>query len=323
MNFKLRKWRLSDAKDLAAALSNKNILNNLRDGLPYPYTERDAADFIAAMLSADENDTFAYAITTGDQAVGSISAFRQSNIHSRTAELGYYLAEDHWGQGIMTDAIRQFCAVIFETTDILRIYAEPFAYNIGSCRALEKAGFSYEGTMKCNAVKNGKVLDMRLYALTHATESYTIKRLAPEDLPQALSLAWEVFCRFEAPEYSAEGIAEFKRALDDADQVSRMNFYGAFAGNELVGVLAMRKPQHIGLFFVAEEYHRRQIGRQLFEAMRRDYEKQVFTVNSSPYAVEVYRRLGFAPTNTEQVKNGIRYTPMCFAKEKEPDLCDY
>ncbi len=46
MEIKIRKWQLSDAKDLAAMLSNRNILNNLRDGLPYPYTEDDAADYI-------------------------------------------------------------------------------------------------------------------------------------------------------------------------------------------------------------------------------------------------------------------------------------
>ena len=88
------------------------------------------------------------------------------NIHRQTAELGYYLAEEYWGQGIMTEAIRQLCRWIFETTDILRIYAEPFAGNTASRRALEKAGFSLEGTMKNNAVKNGRVLDMALYALT-------------------------------------------------------------------------------------------------------------------------------------------------------------
>ena len=91
MNFILRKWRLSDAKDLAAALNNEKILNNLRDGLPFPYTEKDAADYITAMLSADENNTFAYAITIDDRAIGSIGAFRQGNIHRQTAELGYYL----------------------------------------------------------------------------------------------------------------------------------------------------------------------------------------------------------------------------------------
>ena len=110
MKYELRKWRLSDAKELAAALNNKRILNNLRDGLPFPYTERDAAEYITAMRSADENDTFAYAITAEDHVIGSIGAFRQGNIHRQTAELGYYLAEEYWGQGIMSGAIRQLSA---------------------------------------------------------------------------------------------------------------------------------------------------------------------------------------------------------------------
>ena len=61
------------------------------------------------------------------------------------------------------------------------------------------------------------------------------------------------------------------------------------------------------------EYHRQGIVRQLFEKMLSDYQMQgvgVFTVNSSPYAVEVYRKLGFEPTDDECITNGIRYTPM-------------
>lgn len=69
MNCVLRKWRLSDAKELAAALNNEKILNNLRDGLPFPYTEKDARDYITAMLSSDENSTFAYAITMDEGRV--------------------------------------------------------------------------------------------------------------------------------------------------------------------------------------------------------------------------------------------------------------
>ena len=76
----------------------------------------------------------------------------------------------------MTETIRQLCSIIFDTTDILRIYAEPFAYNTGSRRALEKAGFCYEGTMKNNAVKNGKALDMALYSLTRTMEPYPVRR---------------------------------------------------------------------------------------------------------------------------------------------------
>lgn len=165
MNCRIRKWELSDAKDLAIALSNKKIQNNLRDGLPYPYTEKDGADFISAMLSVDENDTFAFAIMADNKVVGSIGVFRQGNIHRLTAELGYYVAEEYWGKGIMTKAIKQICEYVFGKSDIIRIYAEPFAYNIASCRVLEKVGFQYEGTLRCNAVKNGKVSDMKMYSL--------------------------------------------------------------------------------------------------------------------------------------------------------------
>lgn len=169
-----KRWELADAKDLAAALSNKKILDNLRDGLPYPYTEQDGKEFISAMLAADENDTFAFAITADGKVVGSIGAFRQGNIHRQTAELGYYIAEEYWGKGIMTEAVKQLCEFAFSHTDIIRIYAEPFADNVGSCRVLEKAGFQYEGTLRCNAVKNGKILDMKMYARLKGDSNYGI-----------------------------------------------------------------------------------------------------------------------------------------------------
>ena len=161
---KIRKWLLSDAEDLTVAISNKKVQDNLRDGIPYPYTVQDGINFISAMLSADENDTFAFAITVDEKAIGSIGVYRQENIHRQTAELGYYIAEEYWGKGIMTEAVRQLCDYVFSHTDIIRIFAEPFAYNIGSCRVLEKAGFQYEGTLRSNAVKNGKVLDMKMYS---------------------------------------------------------------------------------------------------------------------------------------------------------------
>ena len=165
MKCRIRKWELSDAKDLAAALSNRKVQDNLRDGLPYPYTEQDGKEFISAMLSADENETFAFAITVDNMVLGSIGIFRQGNIHRQTAELGYYIAEEYWGKGIMTEAVKQICEYVFGDSDIIRIYAEPFAYNIASCRVLEKVGFQYEGTLRSNAVKNSKVIDMKMYSL--------------------------------------------------------------------------------------------------------------------------------------------------------------
>ncbi|MGN0369688.1 MAG: GNAT family N-acetyltransferase [Butyrivibrio sp.] len=165
----IRKWEMADAKDLAKALSNKKVQDNLRDGLPYPYTEQDGEYYITSMLEADENDTFAFAIIVDGKVAGSIGVFRQGNIHRLTAELGYYIGEEYWGRGIMTKAVKQICEYVFEHSDIIRIYAEPFSYNIASCRVLEKAGFQYEGTLRNNAIKNGKVLDMKMYSLLKST----------------------------------------------------------------------------------------------------------------------------------------------------------
>ncbi|MGN0812127.1 MAG: GNAT family N-acetyltransferase [Candidatus Coproplasma sp.] len=152
------------AKDLAYALNNLNVQNNLRDGLPFPYTEEDALSFIKSMLSADKDNTFAFAIVYKGKCVGSIAAFRQSNIHFKTAEVGYYIGEEYWGRGVTTSALKELCDYVFANTDIIRLYAEPFTYNNGSCKVLEKAGFTREGVLKSNAVKCGAVLDMALYA---------------------------------------------------------------------------------------------------------------------------------------------------------------
>lgn len=165
MTCEIRKWKLTDAGDLAAALSNTKVQDNLRDGLPYPYTEQDGIDYISAMLSADEQDTFAFAITVDGKVIGSIGVFRQGNIHRQTAELGYYIAEEYWGRGLMTEAVKQICRYVFANSDIIRIYAEPFVRNAASCRVLEKSGFHCEGTLRKNAVKNGEALDMKMYAL--------------------------------------------------------------------------------------------------------------------------------------------------------------
>ena len=104
----------------------------------------------------------------------------------------------------------------------------------------------------------------------------------------------------------------FRAYLDDTEKTGKLKFWGAFDGETLVGTICVRPPQHIGGFFVRGDYHRKGIGRALFDAMRAEYEKQEFTVNSSPYAVEVYRHLGFTAADQEQLADGIRFTPMFY-----------
>lgn len=164
MAVRLRAWTLADAPALAKLINNKKVQDNLRDGLPFPYGEEDAKVFLSAMLASDPDQNMAFAIEADGELIGSISATRCANIHFRTAELGYYLGEPYWGRGFATEAVRQICDYIYRNTDIIRIFAEPFAYNTASCRVLEKAGFQLEGLLRSNAVKNGCILDMKMYA---------------------------------------------------------------------------------------------------------------------------------------------------------------
>jgi RimJ/RimL family protein N-acetyltransferase len=165
MRVSIRSWQLSDAADVAALINNKKVQDNLRDGIPYPYLEKDGEEFIASMLNARQGSIYAFAIIADEKVAGSIGAFRQANNHSRTAEMGYYVGEEFWGKGVCTEAVKLACRYVFENSDIIRIYAEPFAYNTASCRVLEKAGFQFEGTLRSNAVKNGKIRDMRMYSI--------------------------------------------------------------------------------------------------------------------------------------------------------------
>lgn len=138
-----------------------------------------------------------------------------------------------------------------------------------------------------------------------------IRKLNEREIQSAIELSLEVFMVFEAPEYSQEGIDEFKRFLNNQNEVSKLVFFGAFSQNTILGVLAMRQ-NHISLLFVKQEYHKRGIGKELFMYMLQQTNGETITVNSSPYAKEFYRNLGFKSINDEQIKHGIRYTPMIY-----------
>lgn len=139
----------------------------------------------------------------------------------------------------------------------------------------------------------------------------SVIKINQEEYPQALSLVWRVFQKYEAPDYTTEGVEEFYKSIHDEKYLSKLRMYGAFDGNEMLGVIATRNEgTHIALFFVDGEHHRKGIGKQLFQAALMECCSDKMTVNSSPYAVPVYHKLGFIDTDTEQVVNGLRFTPM-------------
>ncbi len=165
MDFTLREWRREDAPDVAQYADNEKIARNLRDVFPHPYTLADAQGFVDSCAAGDPEKQLCLTIEADGRAVGSIALFRGGDVYRKNAELGYWLAEDYWGRGIMTRAVRQICQEGFFRWDIELIYAEPFAHNAGSRRVLEKAGFTLEGILRRSVFKRGTIGDSCMYAL--------------------------------------------------------------------------------------------------------------------------------------------------------------
>lgn len=164
-SFTLRPWRQADVEAVTAAADNPNIAANLRNAFPSPYTLADAEQYVSGCIAQGEERQLTRAIIIEGRAAGSIGVFVRDDVYEKSAELGYWLAEEHWGRGVMTEAVRQACREAFGRFDILRIFAEPFADNLGSRRVLEKAGFTCEGTMRNAVYKNGRVHSYCMYAL--------------------------------------------------------------------------------------------------------------------------------------------------------------
>ena len=159
----VRSFRETDAAELARHADNRNVWLQLRDRFPHPYTVDDARGFIAFASGADPETAFA--VTVDDRPVGSIGTVLGEDVERCSAEVGYWLGESYWGQGIATRALVGFTRYAFAAYELERLFAVPLAANAASCRVLEKAGYRLEGRMRRSAVKDGIVQDQLLYAV--------------------------------------------------------------------------------------------------------------------------------------------------------------
>ncbi|KAJ7265769.1 acyl-CoA N-acyltransferase [Mycena rebaudengoi] len=132
---------------------------------PHPYTLLDAESW--SLIAAKRLPLHNFAITCPDGTyIGGIGLKPLADVESRTMEIGYWMGEAHWGAGIMTEAVLAFSRWSFETIpELLRLEAAVFGGNEGSMAVLRKAGYTFEGRRRNAVFKNGKVLDIHMFAL--------------------------------------------------------------------------------------------------------------------------------------------------------------
>lgn len=158
----LRTWHPNDIESVVHHANNRKVWLNMRDGFPHPYTQADAQDWIQRARAARPETSFA--IVVAGQAVGGIGFELKTDVERYSAEVGYWLGEEFWGQGICTEALKAATPYALKTYHLNRIFALPLSGNLASIRVLEKAGYRREGLLRLSAYKNGRFLDQALYA---------------------------------------------------------------------------------------------------------------------------------------------------------------
>lgn len=162
-NFTLRPFTMDDLPSLVKHANDPTVAANLTDAFPHPYTEESGRFFLAEAM---KDVPLRSCIDIGGEACGAIGLHPKPDLWRRNMELGYWLAKEHRGKGIITEAIKQMVPLGFATfPDVMRIYATPFGSNIASQRALEKAGFKLEAKLSGTLFKLGKFEDEWIYAV--------------------------------------------------------------------------------------------------------------------------------------------------------------
>jgi RimJ/RimL family protein N-acetyltransferase len=159
----LRPWKPGDEQSLIRNANNRAIWRNLRDAFPHPYTLADAKHWIE--IANSTNPPCNFAIVVDGDAVGGIGLVLKDDVFRRSAEIGYWLGEEFWGRGIVTEAVRAVTDYAFSAFDICRVYAGVFEWNPGSMRVLEKAGYEFECRMRKSVTKDSKTIDELIYVM--------------------------------------------------------------------------------------------------------------------------------------------------------------
>jgi [ribosomal protein S5]-alanine N-acetyltransferase len=163
MEVALKPWHINDLNTLVKIANNANIAKYMADVFPHPYTIEKGKQFIE--MATTVNTSKIFAISYNNTIVGSIGLHIQNDILRKNAEIGYWLAEDFWGKGIMSQAI---CAMVnygFTKMDIVRIFARIYGTNIPSQKLIEKCNFKLEGKYEKTIFKNDEFLDELIYAI--------------------------------------------------------------------------------------------------------------------------------------------------------------
>ena len=142
----LRTWKDEDMNDLIEGLNNLNVSKWLA-AVPYPYTRKDANDFISYAKKLDEDSKdlmLAIVLKENNKVIGGTS-IQSINKKDGTATGGIWLNEKYQKNGYGTEAFSTRAKYCFEVLGLRRLENGYFSNNEKSRKMQEKLGYQYEG----------------------------------------------------------------------------------------------------------------------------------------------------------------------------------
>lgn len=142
----LRSWKDEDVEDMVEGLNNINVSRWLA-AVPYPYTKKDARDFISKAKQSEQNSKdlmLAIVLKEGNKVIGGTS-IQNINKKDGTCTGGIWLNEKYQKNGYGTEAFSVRAEYCFETLGLRRLENGYFANNEKSKKMQEKLGYKNEG----------------------------------------------------------------------------------------------------------------------------------------------------------------------------------
>jgi RimJ/RimL family protein N-acetyltransferase len=160
---RMEPWGRQHKDGLLTAADDERIARYMTDRFPYPYTERDADEWLA--ICEGQDHPLGFVLLVDDVVAGGLGSSTRDDVWTGSAEIGWWLSPPYWGRGITTAAVKRYIQYCFEALELHRVDAGVFVTNPASARVAEKVGMLLEGVAVDGYLKNGELVDCLLYGL--------------------------------------------------------------------------------------------------------------------------------------------------------------
>lgn len=156
----LREFSHNDINSITKYANNYNVSRYMSSRMPYPFTRGDAEWWVE---TGSRQAGLYQAVDLAAECIGVVGVRFRRFEYQHVAEIGYWIAEEHWGKGIATEAVSKMTALAGAENNILKLYAPVFSPNRASMRVLEKCGYTLEAIHRKTVLKNDEFMDEHIY----------------------------------------------------------------------------------------------------------------------------------------------------------------